>query len=419
MPRLSSAAALLAALAALALADLAAADEGPRPRAEPPSPWRIAAVAICGVVAVAIAIVILLALSTRGASRMLGERGSEAVDCGACFLMLCAALVAYGVFQEQIMTQSWGGERFPSAACLVAFNRVVVVIAASAVLAFRRESFLPEGFMWTPIPAFTLCISSWCQHSSLHYVTFPTQVVFKSSKIVPTMAIGTAVNGSQHGWKDYLSAVVITALVIGFSLSMETADGRSAEATAAWGFGMLTVFLVCDALTSTTEKKILQRYPRFSSVQMLFVIGVFSGLYSLAIAQLGGSLWKTIDFLWVHQDAFACCLALSVCSTFSQFAIYRIIAQHGPVVLSVMMTIRQVLSVAASAWIFGHSISIPAIFFGVTLFLVLMVNTTLKLYSRAQAKKAENKPKLLEAGSGGVSYGGVPRGEAGRRGGVP
>merc|ERR1719335_722595 len=153
------------------------------------------------------------------------------------------------------MTQNYNGSKFPSSSFLVFCNRSLAFVVCIAILLIRRESLFPPGCCWCSIPAMTLTVSTMCQYSSLRYVSFPTQVTFKSGKIVPTMAVGTLVTGQHYGWKDYIMALMITLCVIGFSLSMERLDKKAGQSTKLFGVFLMVVFLVCDALTSNGEKR--------------------------------------------------------------------------------------------------------------------------------------------------------------------
>ena len=55
--------------------------------------------------------------------------------------------------------------------------------------------------------------SSWCLH-----VNFPTKVMFKSSKLIPTMQMGLTILKKTYSIKGYLAAFILVAGVIEFSL---------------------------------------------------------------------------------------------------------------------------------------------------------------------------------------------------------
>lgn len=54
------------------------------------------------------------------------------------------------------------------------------------------------------------CLSSWAQYESLKYVSFPTQVLSKSCKIIPVMIVGMVLNQKVYPLVEYLEALAIT-----------------------------------------------------------------------------------------------------------------------------------------------------------------------------------------------------------------
>jgi adenosine 3'-phospho 5'-phosphosulfate transporter B2 len=53
-------------------------------------------------------------------------------------------------------------------------------------------------------------LSSVCQYEALKYVSFPTQVLAKSCKMVPVMLMGYAVSRRGYSTLDWLVALAVT-----------------------------------------------------------------------------------------------------------------------------------------------------------------------------------------------------------------
>lgn len=309
-----------------------------------------------------------------------------------CFLGLCFSFVCYGILQEYIMTHRYGsGHMFPSSVFLVFCNRCVGVAVLLVVLTVRRESFLPTGYGWCSIPAITLFISSTCQYSSLRYVSFPVQIAFKSGKIVPTMVVGIVMLSRRYGLRDYMMAAMITVSVIGFSLSVEDFSGKADRETRMIGVALLLIFLFCDALTSNGEKRIFNSYPEMGPFQMMFVMALFSMLYSVVSVILLGTVGPLFAFLadnpivWLHISG------LSACAVSGQLFVFYIIKNYGPVVFSIMMTVRLVFSMTTSALLFGHNISMFAWFCACCTFMVLFADAAAKLMYPSKESKHDQK----------------------------
>ena len=59
----------------------------------------------------------------------------------------------------------------------------------------------------------------------------PTQVLFKSAKVIPVMLMGKVINKAQYSVSDYAEAIVITCGVATFSLSKSSAGAADQTET--------------------------------------------------------------------------------------------------------------------------------------------------------------------------------------------
>jgi len=295
------------------------------------------------------------------------------IDWIACSLGIMISLCSYGIAQEYIMTQLYGDERFPSVPFLILCNHALTVTVAAFVLLAYREALMLKPALWTVIPGATNMVSSFCQYDSLHFVTFPTQVVFKSAKIVPTMILNTAVNSVRQRFSDYLQGIIITFCVVGFTLLTEKASADNAQSDTVVGLIMLIMFLLGDAFTSNGEKLIYTRYPEFSTTQMMFAMGIVDVIYSSVLTAItDGGYPVMLAFIQKHPECLSQIFALSVFSMAGQYLIFYIIQKHGPVVMAIMLSERQILSIFLSAALYGHVIPMPAILLAALCFVVIL-----------------------------------------------
>lgn len=313
----------------------------------------------------------------------------NAIDLTACFMFIIIFFCSYGVAQEYIMTQLYGDEKFPSVPFLILCNRIFIVAVAIGLLLAKGEGIIWKPTLLVLFPGATSMASSWCQYECLHYVTFPTQVVFKSAKIVPTMIINTIVNLVWQPFGEYLQAVIITGCVIGFSLLAEESSSSSGESNTVKGLVELSIFLLGDALTSNGEKYIYTKFPDFSNTQMMFAMGTVGLIYSsVAVNFEHGGYPFMIGFVQRHPSCLTQILALAFCSMAGQYVIYYTIQRHGPVALAIMMTTRQILSIFISAALYGHVIPLSAIALAAVCFAVVLAKPIYKWYAKDGKSKA-------------------------------
>uniref|UniRef100_A0A7R9YCU3 Adenosine 3'-phospho 5'-phosphosulfate transporter 1 n=1 Tax=Pinguiococcus pyrenoidosus TaxID=172671 RepID=A0A7R9YCU3_9STRA len=354
-----------------------------------------------------------------GGSSASGQGGQEGYSNGmlqlGCALGLQLAYVSWGVLQERIMTGTYdlstGGEAsFPSVTFLVFSNRFFAVLTAAVVLLLTRTAtpsemahHLPEedpaqteapeskGSLMSLLRYATVfapaslsnVISSWCQYSALHYVTFPTQVLFKSNKIVPTMLMGRLLRSKKYPWRDYAEALLISLCVATFMLQEKSRpagkDGASVDdddydasglPKPVVGVLMLVAYLSFDSFTSQWQSLGFARY-KLSQYTMMLGINLFSMASTLSKIVPTGELSKTFAFLVASPEARMHVLLFSLCGCVGQLFIFYTIKKFGAVFFSLIMTTRQMLSMIMSCVLFGHSLNSVSILASVVVFSVL------------------------------------------------
>eukprot|EP00933_Yihiella_yeosuensis_P083928 TRINITY_DN9823_c0_g6_i1.p1 TRINITY_DN9823_c0_g6~~TRINITY_DN9823_c0_g6_i1.p1 ORF type:complete len:464 (-),score=45.97 TRINITY_DN9823_c0_g6_i1:420-1811(-) len=316
-------------------------------------------------------LVILLAAVRFGPGRdLVADHG----DILLSFLGLCSAFVCYGVVQEYIMTQTYAGGKIPTAALLVFVNRLLAMPVGLCMLWWKGESIWTVGSMWCSLPALTQVIGSTSQHWSLRFISFPTQVLFKSGKIVPTMAVGSICMGRKYTLRQYSAAFVITACVIGFFLGMEWSSSSTSHTEKAIGVGLLFLFLLSDALTSNQEAAIFKKNQHLTEAHMFIAMTIFSLPFSAILICLSVNLAKLWSFLESSPTALLHCCYLSVFAAAGQQMTLHIVRRHGAYALSIMMTVRQMMSLILSAWFFGHHISTQSLCCAVGVFVVILMS---------------------------------------------
>ncbi len=101
----------------------------------------------------------------------------------ACFAGLQVCYLTWGYFQERLMTQTYGGDVFPSSVFLVFGNRVLALFTALAVVYVRRPNGkdplskrkMPHVLNFAPC-SLSNVLGSWAQYECLKYISFPMQV---------------------------------------------------------------------------------------------------------------------------------------------------------------------------------------------------------------------------------------------------
>lgn len=112
-----------------------------------------------------------------------------------CFVGLQISYVAWGVVQEALMTTEYKLGRFKSSQFCVFANRFLALILSLIIVLVRRvtnpNQAVKEAPFYYYVPSsVSNTLSSWAQYEALKFVSFPTQVLSKSCKIIPVMLVG-------------------------------------------------------------------------------------------------------------------------------------------------------------------------------------------------------------------------------------
>merc|ERR1719160_1703099 len=291
------------------------------------------------------------------------------------------------------------GVPFPSISFLVCANRVMATLFAFIVVKYIQKKPLglfggvdAEGSVRIAclLPSLTNVAATWFQYASLWYVTFPTQMLFKSLKLVPVLICGQIFMKRSAPIREWVDALLITVGVVAFTWFAEHDASAGAFSWKSHGIGMLMLlgFLLCDAVTPSLQKRAFSN-SNLDAFQMMFWIGAASSVYAGAMLYFSGEWNYTISFLMSRPESAIDVLALSLIATLGQIFIYVTVQKHGPVTLSLIMTTRQIASVLISAFLFGHGLPSVAVGAAAVVFSVLMIRSYRSSIKGDETKKGK------------------------------
>lgn len=319
------------------------------------------------------------------------EFWSQALKFMFCFCGLQASYLTWGYMQELIMTSTFKPTdrvpdgKFPSAQFCVFSNRFLAVLVAMIAVKLKHGAIYSNNA--APLIAFTPCavsntMSSWSQYKSLEYVAFPLQTVFKSSKIIPVMVMGKVLKGTKYPSIQYLEAALITTGVAIFSLA--TKVKKKNVKTEIFGLLCLFTYITFDSFTSQWQDKIYSKYGRPNVDPYQMMLGVNTS--AIVITSIGlimmGDIPIIIEFLSENPNVFQYNIITAITSASGQLFIYYTIKEFGPIVFTIIMTTRQMISIVISSFVFQHHISRTALIGAAIVFSVLFSQIRRKYLAR-------------------------------------
>eukprot|EP00986_Skeletonema_menzelii_P015429 scaffold11726_cov161-Skeletonema_menzelii.AAC.4 len=203
-------------------------------------------------------------------------------------------------------------------------------------------------------PLLTLCLfasSSLC-NMSLSYINFPTKVVFRSCKLVPTMIIATIVNKRIFASYEYVCALSICAGLVLFALADYTLNPMKFDAT---GLALVSGSVVADAILPNAQERL------FRQGSSRLEVTVFSNLFTFLamgfITLSNGTLFKFAKVM-AQDHTIALYFGLYTVLSYISISCYMtLVKRFGGVTAVLLTTARKAMTLVLSFLLFPKGFS--------------------------------------------------------------
>lgn len=238
----------------------------------------------------------------------------------------------------------------------------------------------------------------------MNYIDYITFILAKSCKLLPVMALHVTFFRRRYPLYKYLVVFAVTAGVAVFTVHHPSTAAKAAKRAArrkgtdmpsflpasvaswlgasslngatAWGLLLLSINLLFDGITNSTQDHIFTAHAPYTGPQMMVAqnamaslinvgylllapfiaqtpVGAYLGLSSAA----ANELWEGLAFLQRHQEARWDVLGFAVCGAVGQVFIFRTLSRFSSLLLVTVTVTRKMLTMVLSVIWFGHKIS--------------------------------------------------------------
>lgn len=252
-------------------------------------------------------------------------------------------------------------EFFRNSLFLVLANRLFAAAVSIFVILIRRDrdDFRSKAPVLDYVSiSLSNVIATSCQYEALKWLTFPTVTIGKCAKMLPVMLILNLKQGRQYSYEDFgIVGVVLAGCAVMISSGNVVAKRTgAADEDTLFGFGLLVMYLLFDAITSTYQERLFEKYDMSVHNQMLY-INVSSATLSVIGLTISGGMWDSLRFVMEFPQIVGDISTLSLSAVAGQFAITYTIQSFGALLYAGIMTTRQFCSVLASDIIFKHGLT--------------------------------------------------------------
>ncbi|RKP13576.1 UAA transporter [Piptocephalis cylindrospora] len=274
-----------------------------------------------------------------------------------CFL-------TWGVLQERVSTTPYGEEedRFRHFIFLNFLQALTAAVAGRLYLAATgRSAELPRGDLLKEYVkvAVTNAAASPFGYASVQYISYPTMILGKCCKLVPVMLMNFILYRRHFPLYKYVCVALVTAGVSSFMLMKPGQSGKSeGSSSSLLGLTLLTINLLLDGATNSTQDRIFHRF-RVSGQHMMLYMNLFSalGMFLYMLLPITDALPASLAFLSRHPEAIQEMGLFSVAGAIGQCFIFFTLERYGSLSLVTITVTRKIFTMLLSVFWFNHSLA--------------------------------------------------------------
>lgn len=169
-----------------------------------------------------------------------------------------------------------------------------------------------------PPLTFCLLLSSSLASWSLNYINFPTKVVFRSCKLLPTMVIAYFMgNAKRFSYVEIGSAIAVCAGLITFAAGDWSLSHPKFHP---FGLTLVTLSVFADAILPNAQEKLFRTYDASKS-EVMFFTNIYTLFVQTCSALLSGDLLGLLHFIMgkhVNEKNYFTSLVASTTDTTTQ-----------------------------------------------------------------------------------------------------
>jgi len=301
--------------------------------------------------------------------------------------LMAGVLISFSLFgyaQEAVTRSTFGEEKetFRFTTFLVLLQSVGNAIIAAICLVGQSG---PNVSFTAGVPVtewLKVAISYLGAHefglAALKYIIFPLQVVCKSCKAIPVMLGEMVLDGKKHSLAKKLSVVFMCMGVASFTLLGKSKKGGSNDMAfdknLCIGLALVLGALICDGIYGPYQNKIVTAYKGatkegVTGYHLMLNMNLWQGIFAFAICMTDGEITHAFDFVVKHPEILPALGYFTGAMALGNIFIFQLQAGYGALTVTLTTTVRKLISVVLSVFMFGHSmahaqwISVALVFF--------------------------------------------------------
>lgn len=209
---------------------------------------------------------------------------------------------------------------------------------------------------------------------ALRYVTYPTKVIFKSAKLIPTMIVSTLFHSKKYSVLEYVAALLLCMGAAGYSIGP---GGNDQDRNDQWqGIALLLISVLCDAIVPNLQQSLMaptasssgpvpsannnnssNSNKQLTAAELMVNTNAVGFIGLLFYTQMAGHLVPAITAFIQHPRLVVYLTFVGMGLGCAVLAYTRLIKASGSVVAVAVATLRKVVTMVLSYLVFPKPFS--------------------------------------------------------------
>jgi adenosine 3'-phospho 5'-phosphosulfate transporter B3 len=211
-------------------------------------------------------------------------------------------------------------------------------------------------------------------NTSLGYLNYPTQVIFKSCKLIPVMIGGVLIQGKTYGLLDLVSVLSMSVGLVFFVL----ADSQVQPNFDLFGVLLISLALCADAVIGNVQEK-AARENSATTKEVIFFSYSIGFVYILVGLLVTGGLWPAFKFcLGQPAEVYGGAFVFSIAGYFGISFVLGLVRLYGALLAVTVTTLRKGVTLVISFLVFSKPFTMQYIYSGLIVVFGIVVNVYTK-----------------------------------------
>jgi len=269
------------------------------------------------------------------------------VQFGICVLGVLICFCAYGCMQEFIFKID--GFQYGWYLTFIQFSIYSLIAKGERHIMQENNRRCPMNDYY--LIAFFMVITLGSSNSACAYLSYPTQVMFKSCKLIPVMLGGKIILQRSYMLLEYLSALLLVIGLCTLTMAdMSASHDTSRDVTQLFnptGLVLILISLGGDAFISNLQEKSMKTYD-ISQTEMVYYCHLIGSSYLFVFLLVNGQLFSAFSFCWNKPYVYICMILFSIFGYLGIQFVLVMIKLFDAFVAMTVTTCRKIITIALS-----------------------------------------------------------------------